>query len=90
MGQSERRLERIAKGFANHRRIEILALLQARSDLAVHEIATRLRINLKTASEHIRRMNLAGLVHKRNYGRSVRHVLTKRGEHVLTFLRTLE
>ena len=59
-------------------------------DLAVHEIATLLRINLKTASEHVRRMSLAGLVNKRNVGRSVHNALTPRGEHVLTFLRMLE
>ena len=56
----------------------------------LQEICDRLAIGLKTASEHVRRMNIAGLVLKLNDGRWVRHKLTKRGTDILTFLRTLE
>ena len=88
--KSYRQLERIVKGFANHRRIQILELLEKEPELSVVEIAEKLRINLKTASEHIRRMAVAGLVLKRSEGLSIRHKLTKRGETVLKFLRILE
>lgn len=83
-------LERIVKGYANHRRIEILALLAKSPELSVDEIAGALEINMKTASDHIRRLAIAGLVMKRNEGAAVRHKLTKRGEVILKFLRTLE
>lgn len=83
-------LERIVKGFANHRRIEILGLLASKPELSVAEIAEQLRINFKTASEHIRRLAIAGLVLKRSDGVHVRHKLTSRGDSILKFLRILE
>lgn len=85
-----RKLERIAKGFANHRRIEILGLLKTNPELSLFEISEESGINLKTASEHVRRLSMAGLVVKRSAGRSVKHKLTDRGHDVLTFLRMLE
>lgn len=85
-----RKLERRVKGFANHRRIEIIELLKRRSELSVADIAETLKINFKTASEHIRRLAQSGMVLKRNDGRMVRHKLTPRAEKVLTFLRMLE
>ncbi len=85
-----RQLERIVKGFANHRRIEILELLIRQSELSVAEISGKLKINFKTASEHIRRLAIAGLVLKRSAGNHVRHKLSDRGKGILKFLRILE
>ncbi len=85
-----RQLELLVKGFANHRRIEILVLLEKSPELSVMEVADVLKINFKTASEHIRRLAIAGLVLKRNEGSSVRHALTKEAKNILKFLRTLE
>ena len=85
-----RRLERIVKGFANHRRIQILELLQKEPELSVFEISDKLNINFKTASEHIRRLDIAGLVMKRSQGLCVRHKLTNRATSILKFLRILE
>jgi DNA-binding transcriptional ArsR family regulator len=83
-------LERIVKGFANHRRIEILALLDKHPELSVFEIADKLNVNFKTISEHIRRLAIAGLIMKRSDGKSIRHKLTTRGNIILKFLRMLE
>ena len=80
----------MVKGFANHRRIQILELLRKKPELSVDEIATELDINFKTASEHVRRLAIAGLVLKRNEGHNVRHKLTNHASLVLKFLRTLE
>jgi len=85
-----RKLERIVKGFANHRRIQILELLEKNPELAVIEIAQELNMNFKTASEHIRRLAISGLIMKRSDGTNIRHKLTERGLKVLKFLRTLE
>lgn len=85
-----RSLERIVKGFANHRRIEIIDLLGREPELSVDEVATKLKINTKTASEHIRRLAIAGLVLKRSDGSFVRHKLTTRAQNILKFLRILE
>lgn len=88
--QKPRHLERIVKGFANHRRIEIAALLDQKPELSLIEIADALRINFKTACDHVRRLTIAGLVMKRNEGSAVRHALTSQGNLILKFLRTLE
>jgi predicted transcriptional regulator len=87
---SERQLERIVKGFSNHRRIQMMTLLSAIPELSLSEIAQKLKINLKTACEHVRRLAISGLVLKRNQGKNVRHKLTERGVVILKFLRTLE
>ena len=83
-------LERVVRGFSNHRRIQVLDLLQKKPELSVVELSEELKINMKTASEHIRRLAIAGLVLKRAAGNSVRHKLTNRGVVILKFLRTLE
>jgi len=88
-GARSRRLERVVKGFANHRRIEILELLAKKPEMSVGEISTALEIELKTSSEHLRRLTIAGLILKRHEGREVRHALTERAKHILTFLRVL-
>ena len=88
--KTAKQLERHFKGVANHRRIEILMLAHKQPELALMEIADALRINFKTASEHVRRLAIAGLVMKRHDGASVRHALTDTGIHILKFLRTLE
>ena len=88
--KTTRKLERVVKGFANHRRIEILMLLEKRPELSVTEIAESVNINFKTASEHIRRLAISGLVLKRNQGNTVRHVVSALGVSILKFLRTLE
>ena len=83
-------LERITKGCANHRRIEIIYFLAENPDFSVLEIASGLGVNFKTISEHIRRLAIAGIVSKRSDGTSIRHALTPRGFLILKFLRTLE
>jgi len=90
MKKDYRKLERIIKGVANHRRIQILELLEKQPELSLHEISEILKINLKTASEHVRRLSIAGLVMKRYAGTTVRHKLTSRGLSILHFLETLE
>ncbi|MEK7109033.1 MAG: winged helix-turn-helix domain-containing protein [Patescibacteria group bacterium] len=85
-----RQLERIIKGFANHRRLDILELLQKTPELSVEEIAEKLSIGYVNASDHIRKLAIAGLVMKRNDNKAVRHKLTPRAKVILTFCKTLE
>lgn len=83
-------MERVVKGFANHRRLEILTLLEKEPELSLTAVAGRLRINLKTAAEHLRRLAIAGLVLKRSVGNNVCHKITLRAFSILKFLRKLE
>ena len=85
-----RHLERIVKGFANHRRIQIMELLNDSPELSVTDVANKLKINIKTASEHIRRLAISGLVLKRSRGINVLHKLSPQGAIILKFLRKLE
>ena len=88
--KNTRRLEHLVRGFSNHRRIEMLELLNREPELSIAEVCEKLKINFKTASEHVRRLAIAGFVMKRNEGLYVRLALTPRGFHILKFLRTLE
>lgn len=85
-----RRLERIVKGFANHRRIQIMELMDKEPELSLAEVSTKLKINIKTASEHIRRLTISGHVLKRSRGNNVLHKLSPLGLSILKFLRKLE
>ncbi|MEK7208352.1 MAG: winged helix-turn-helix domain-containing protein [Patescibacteria group bacterium] len=88
--KSYRTLERLVRGFSNHRRIQIMEVLHKTPELSVAELAQLLRINYKTAADHLRRLAIAGLVLKKSDSVSIRHKLTPRAEFVLKFLRTLE
>lgn len=85
-----REVERVVKGFANHRRIQIMEFLEKHPEYSVGEIAEALRIHFKTAAQHIQRLTSAGVVVKRSDGTSIRHALTKRGTSILKFLRIME
>ncbi|KKW10322.1 MAG: MarR family transcriptional regulator [Parcubacteria group bacterium GW2011_GWA2_49_9] len=84
-----RELERMVRGFANHRRIQIMEILKKKPEMSVDEIATFLDISYKTVADHVRRLAIAGLVLKRNQDVSVRHRLTDRAEFILKFLRAV-
>lgn len=88
--KNKRELEKIFKGVANHRRVEILILLDNKPNLSVIDISDELKTNFKTIAEHIRKMHLAGLIYKTNKGNSVCHTLSPLGQTILNFCRTLE
>ena len=85
-----RKLERIVKGFANHRRLQILELLGNEPELSVQEISEKLKSEMKNISAHITKMAIEGLLMKRSDSKSIRHKLTRRGIIILKFVRMLE
>jgi len=82
-------LERFAKGFANHRRIQIMDMLAADPELSLGEIADAFKSDYQTIAVHVQKLALSGLVMKRHDGTHVRHALTTLGERTLKFLRSL-
>jgi len=90
MKKTNRELERIIKGFANHRRLQIFELLYKEPELSVGEIAQKVNSDVKNISAHLNKLAIAGLVLKRNDLHSVRHKLTKRGKSILKFVRIIE
>lgn len=85
-----RKLERVIKGFANHRRLQILDLIKREPELSVEELSRKLSLGYENTSDHIRKLAIAGLVMKRNQGPSVRHKLTRLGESILIFCKKLQ
>ncbi|HBB49490.1 TPA: hypothetical protein DEQ22_00175 [Candidatus Nomurabacteria bacterium] len=90
MNKTNKELERIVKGFANHRRLQVLELLYKEPELSVQEISGKLKSEFKNISAHINKMAIAGLVMKRSAGNLVRHKLTNRGKSILKFVRIME
>ena len=85
-----RKLERIIKGFSNHRRLQVLELLEKEPELSVQEVSEKLKSEMKNISAHITKMAVTGLLMKRSDSKSIRHKLTKRGIVILKFVRMLE
>lgn len=85
-----KKVERVVKGFANHNRLKMLELLDREPELSVDDISEKLKIGYENASDHIRKLAIAGLVMKRNDGPHVRHKLTPRAQLILAFCKKLE
>jgi len=86
--KTAKQLERHFKGVANHRRIEILLLIAKNEGVPLEGIAEILNCNIKTISEHTRRLVQAGLVNKKYQGRLVTHFLSPYGKKFLRFIET--
>jgi predicted transcriptional regulator len=84
--KSDRQLEKIVRGYANHKRIAILRFLADDPGASVVTIAHSVRSNYQTTADHVRRLHRSGLIHKRQPGPAQRHELTARGRSVLDFL----
>jgi DNA-binding transcriptional ArsR family regulator len=79
-------IEKIAKALANHQRIKILYLLEDKEEMSLGEIADSFNKDYKTIAEHLRRLVLGGLVHKRRAGVMVYFRLSPLGEKILRLL----
>jgi predicted transcriptional regulator len=83
MANTDRGRALLAGGLANHRRIEIIRVLQDRGTLCVNEVAVECGIDVATASEHAKRLHAAGLIKKRADGRRVQLFPTRRAASLL-------
>ncbi len=86
--KTAKQLERYFKGVANHRRLEILLLVHKNEGITLEEIAEILNSNIKTISEHTRRLVQAGLLNKKYQGRAVIHSLSPYGKKFIEFMQT--
>ncbi len=67
-----------------------MELLEREPELSLADISTKLKVNIKTASEHIIKLAISGLVLKRNKANNVLHKVSPKGLDILEFLRKLE
>ena len=84
--KTAKQLERHFKGMANHRRIAILLLVTKNPGITLENIAESLDCNMKTISEHTRRLVQAGLVNKNYRGRNVEHSISPYGKRFFDFV----
>ena len=82
-------MERYFKGAANHRRIDILFIVERNDEITVEGIADALQANFKTISQHTKSLVQAGLLNKKYYGRQVAHSLSPYGKSFLNFMETI-
>jgi DNA-binding MarR family transcriptional regulator len=85
--KTSKQLERYFKGASNHRRLDIIRLLSTKGGLTLEGVAGYLDCHMTTVSEHTRRLVQAGLVDKKNCGRSVEHTLSPYGRKFMRFLK---
>src|SRR3989338_11633408 len=71
-----------------HRRLDILFALGKVDGLTLDDIASQVGGNIKTISEHTRRLSHACLLNKAYRGRAVAHTLSPYGRRFLEFIKT--
>ena len=86
--KTSKQLERYFKGAANHRRLEILHLVNKNNGMTLWQIAETLDCNLKTISEHTRRLVHAGLLNKKYQAQEVAHFLSPYGKRFIEFTKS--
>jgi len=86
--KTSRQFERHFKGIANHRRLDILFLVENSEGLTLIEIAEKLKCNFKTVSGHTQKLVQAGLLDKEYRGREVEHSLSPYGKRLLGLVKS--
>ncbi len=84
--KTAKQLERYFKGVSNHNRLEILRLVDKNNEITLSQISEELNKNIKTISEHTRRLVLAGLLNKKYRAQEVCHSLSPYGKSFLKFI----
>ncbi len=88
INKTSKQLERHFKGVANHRRLDILFLVEKNSGIDLSGIADELDANVKTISDHTRRLTHAGLIMKSYVGTQVVHSLSPYGRKFIEFIKS--
>ena len=86
--KTPKQMERHFKGVANHRRIEILFLVSEKDGITLDGICEELKRNVKTISEHTKKLVSSGLLNKTHDGRGVHHSLSPYGKHFIKFIKS--
>lgn len=86
--KTPKQMERHLKGVANHRRIEIMFIIADNEEISLDGICETLDANIKTISEHTKKLVQSGLINKSRHGRGVGHSLSPYGKRFLKFIKT--
>lgn len=85
-----KRGERVFKGGANKNRLRILDYVRRENETSVWAISQKLNLDFRNTSQHLARLEKAGLVKKHHLGRAVYHDLTPYGEKIMEFIEKLK
>jgi len=88
--KTAKQLERHFKGVANHRRIEILLLIERAENISLEKIAESIECDIKNVCQHTQRLVQAGLVNKKYNGRMVGHSVSPYGKKFIKFIKAFE
>ena len=88
--KTSKQLERHLKGLANHRRLDILFLINRSPGLTLENISEKLECGFATLSVHTQKLVQAGLLEKKYVGRTVSHTLSPYGKKFLKFIATFK
>ena len=87
---SPKELEKVIKGFANRRRLVILKMLSGGKELNVSQISEKLKLSFRATSQHLKVLENADLVQKRQEVLMMYYSLSSRhGELIKTILKNL-
>jgi len=84
--KTAKQLERYFKGVSNHNRLDILRLVSKNEGITLGQISESLGKNIKTISEHTRRLVIAGLLNKKYIAQEVSHSLSPYGKSFIKFI----
>ena len=84
-----KKFERVLKGGANHRRLEILFLLEKSPGLSVDQISQDKEVAFVTIAMHLQKLHQTGLINKTYVGKTVIHHLTPYGKNIISLCRML-
>jgi DNA-binding MarR family transcriptional regulator len=85
-----KRAERVFKGVANKNRLRILDFITSENITSVWAISQGLKLEISNTSQHLLRLEKAGLIEKHQSGLTVYHELTPYGQKVYDFMKILK
>ncbi|MEX0933954.1 MAG: winged helix-turn-helix domain-containing protein [Candidatus Paceibacterota bacterium] len=77
------KLEKVFKGVANHRRLEIVLLLAKKDNLSTDEIVEELNAPYQTVTQHLHKLVSTGLVDSYREGVIVRYTPSPYGKSII-------
>jgi predicted transcriptional regulator len=86
--KTPQQIERHVKGVANYRRIEILFVIANNNAITLDGISHAVKGNVKTISEHTKKLSQSGLIRKYRKGRGIIHCLSPYGKIMHKFLKS--
>ena len=86
--RTPKQIEKYFKAAANHKRLEILLLIEKSSDIYLEKIAEYTDCDIKNVFQHVQKLYNSGLVNKKHKGKMVGHTLSPYGKRFVNFIKT--